>query len=74
MDVLAERDADRHKELVREFDAFRALHGLRIPSDEGTATPGEPAPVTPASGQDRHVDGLSAAARSRRLRLIDMKR
>jgi HK97 family phage prohead protease len=72
MDVLAERDADQRKELVRSFEAFRALHGLRIFSDEETAIPVEPAPLAPASGisPDRHVDGLSAAARSRRMTLL----
>lgn len=74
---LAERDADRHEHLVRSFEAFRALHGLRTsPHGEPAAPTAAPEPETSAPGSEpaRHVDGVSAAARRRRLALIDMAR
>lgn len=76
MAELAERDSDQYQELVRSFEAFRALHGLRTSSRDEPAAPAGPAPLTPAPGKEpaRHVDGLSAAARSRRLSLLGVKR
>lgn len=73
--VQRRRDRDEYEELVRSFTAFRALHGLSTP-EPGAATQPAPEPDTPASepSSDRHVDGVSAAARSRRLKLIDMAR
>lgn len=73
--TLAERDADRHEDLVRSFAAWRALHGITATSPLGEpADPVEPAPEAPAPGPvpARHVDGITAAARSRRLHLIDV--
>lgn len=72
--VRRQRDQDRYDEMVRSFAAFRALHGLGDPS--GSATPPEPAPKAPAPGDEpaRHVEGVSAAVRRRRLALIDMAR
>jgi hypothetical protein len=72
--VQLRRDREQFDELVRSFAAFRALNGLSIP--EGTATPPVTKPETPASepDSDRHVDGVSATARRRRLALIDMAR
>lgn len=62
---VQKRDQHSYDELVRSFTAFRALNGL--------ATPSIPEPVAPASvPADRHVTGISAAARRRRLTLIDM--
>ncbi|MER6892017.1 HK97 family phage prohead protease [Streptomyces halstedii] len=76
MDELAEQDAATRTDLVRSYAAFRALHGLGTP-DEGPAGPdGQPGRTAPAPGEDtpaRHVDGLSAAARRRRL-TIDLAR
>lgn len=76
MAELAERDSDQYQELVRSFAAFRALHGLRTSSPDEPAAPAGPAPLTPAPGDEpaRHVDGLGAAARSRRLSLLGVKR
>ncbi|MGW3346788.1 HK97 family phage prohead protease [Nonomuraea rubra] len=77
MDELAERDAAQYDELVRSYAAFRALHGLRTPSEQdGPAAPGTPDPKAPAPGTSpaRHVDGLSAAARSRRMTLLGVRR
>jgi len=77
MDELSERSDDQHNELVRSFAAFRAMHGLRTPLDGGPATPAaKPVPQTPAPGGSpaRHVDGISAAARRRRIQIIDMAR
>lgn len=72
---LQRRDQDRYDELVRSFAAFRALVGLGTPA-EGAANPAKPTPATPASDSrsDRHVEGVSAAARKRRLQLIGMAR
>lgn len=60
LDQVAKRDADQHKDLVRSFAAFRSARGLHVQ----TSAPAQPA---------RHVDGISAAARRRRLALIDME-
>jgi HK97 family phage prohead protease len=76
MEELAERDSEQYQELVRSFEAFRSLHGLRTPSTQGPATPGRTEPLAPAPGDQpaRHAGGLSAAARSRRLSLLGVKR
>lgn len=76
MDMLGEQDAAQRDDLVRSWEAFRALHGLRTSSDEEPAgTGGQPGRTTPAPGTQpaRHVDGISKAARRRRL-TIDMAR
>lgn len=72
--VQLRRDREQYDELVRSFTAFRALNGLSTP--DGAATRPVPEPETPASepSSDRHVDGVSATARRRRLALIDMAR
>ena len=74
MDELSERDDDQHIELVRAFAAFRALHGLDTPPADGgpVAPQQQPAPQTPAPGDEpvRHVTGLTAAARRRRMTLL----
>lgn len=71
---VQQRDRQHYDELLRSFTAFRALHGLDTPA--GVVTPSMPAPETPAPGDRpaRHVDGVSAAQRTRRLQLIDMAR
>ena len=70
---VQQRDADRYEDLVRSWTAFRALHGLDTPTRAVTLP--APKPDTPASPPgDRHVDGVTAAARARRLKLIDMAR
>jgi HK97 family phage prohead protease len=76
MDSLRERDQDQVEELQRSFAAFRAMHGLSTPSEEGPAARQRPNPKTPAPGAEpaRHVDGLSAAARRRRMTLLGVKR
>lgn len=77
MEDLAERDRARYDDLVRSYAAFRALHGLRTPSEpDGPAAPDLPTPKAPAPGRSpaRHVDGLSAAARSRRMTLLGVRR
>lgn len=73
---VAKRDHERYDEMQRSFAAFRALHGLGTPSDGAAIPKPDPNPGTPASdiGSDRHVEGVSAAARSRHLQLIDMER
>lgn len=71
MAQLAERDPDQQDERVRSWAGFRALNGLRTGA-EPAATPHTPDPGTPAPGQGRHVGGMSATARRRRLTLIDM--
>jgi len=70
-DQVQSRDADRYDELVRSFTAFRALHGLGTPH-RGAAAPAPSNPETPAPEQGRHVDGVTATARTRRLALIDL--
>lgn len=76
MDALGERDQEHREELARSFAAFRAMHGLRTPSEEGPAASSDPDPLTPVPGSApaRHVDGLSAAARRRRMTLLGVKR
>ncbi|MFH9404897.1 HK97 family phage prohead protease [Streptomyces sp. NPDC017638] len=76
MESLHERDQDQVEELQRSFAAFRAMHGLSTPSQEGAAARHRPTPLTPAPGPEpaRHVDGLSAAARRRRMTLLGVKR
>jgi phage head maturation protease len=74
---LERRDPGQYEELVRSFTAFRAYHGLRTSLDSEPATPKVgPGPKTQAPGTEpaSHVDGVSAAARRRRLTLIDMAR
>lgn len=70
---VQQRDQRRYDDLVRTFDAFRALNGLSTPT-QGAATQSAPTPEPPAPDEGRHVDGMSAAARQRRLTLIDMAR
>ncbi len=76
MEELAERDSEQYQDLVRSFAAFRSLNGLRTPSKEGPAAPDKADPLAPAPGVQpaRHAGGLSAAARSRRLSLLGVKR
>lgn len=76
MDELAERDSEQYQELVRSFEAFRALHGLSTPSKDGPAAPAPPTPQAPAPGDEpaRHARGLSAAQRQRRMSLLGVKR
>ena len=59
--MVQERDERRYDEITRSFAAFRTLHGLSLP---GSPTPDE----------GRHVAGISAAARRRRMTIIDMAR
>ncbi len=61
---VAARDGDRYTDLVRSFEAFRTLNGLITPRSTDT----------PAPGQGRHVTGMSAAARARRLALLTMEK
>lgn len=58
------RDVDRHTDLVRSFEAFRTLNGLITP----TST--EP----PAPDEGRHVTGMSASMRKRRLALLTLEK
>lgn len=71
--VQLRRDREQLDELARLFTAFRALHGL---GDVGTSTTSSTTePKTSAPGDEdpaRHVDGVSATARRRRLSLIGM--
>lgn len=60
------RDVDRHEDLVRSFEAFRTLNRLTTPAAGQRST--EP----PAPGQGRHVTGMSASVRQRRLTLLTM--
>lgn len=72
---VAQRDADQYDELVRSFQAFRALNGLDTPKRAVTPSSTEPEPPASDAGSDRHVDGAGhAAARARRLQLIDLAR
>ncbi|HEX6968188.1 MAG TPA: HK97 family phage prohead protease [Micromonosporaceae bacterium] len=70
---LQRRDQDRYDQLARSFAAFRALVGLGTPA-EGAASQATPNPATPASDtrSDRHVKGVSADVRRRRLQLLDL--
>lgn len=69
---VQQRDQHSYDDLVRTFEAFRALNGLGTPA--GAAAQQAPAPVPPAPDEGRHVAGVTAAARRRRLTLIDMAR
>jgi hypothetical protein len=73
---VAKRDHEKYDEMQRSFAAFRALHGLGTPNGGAASSETDPNPDTPASddGSDRHVEGVSAAARARRLQLIGMAR
>lgn len=75
-DQLQQRDQEQFNELVRSFTAFRALNGLSHPSRDGSTPPPAPGRTASAPGDlpARPVDGVSAAARARRLTLIDMAR
>lgn len=71
VDQIAQRDEEMHKRLLKSFAAFRSLNDLdTVPAVETVAP--ESAPSAPETG--RHVDGMSAIARKRRLTLIDMGR
>lgn len=76
MAELAERDSDQYQELVRSFEAFRALHGLSTSSKDEPAAPPAPTPQAPAPGDEpaRHARGLTAAQRKRRLSLLGVGR
>lgn len=75
---LRERETERYDDHVRSWKAFRAMNNLGTPPDGPARTVPDPEsePKTPAPGIEpvRHVDGMSAAARQRRLALIDMAR
>jgi HK97 family phage prohead protease len=72
LEQLQRRDPDLHEDLVRSLAGFRAAHGLRTLSSEGTATPSAADPKAPAPGVTpaRHVDGISRAARAHFLRAL----
>ncbi|WP_344248228.1 HK97 family phage prohead protease, partial [Actinocorallia libanotica] len=77
MEQLAVQDSAERADLVRSFAAFRAMHGLRTSADAEPATAKHtPDPMAPAPGDApaRHVDGISAAARRRRLTIHDAAR
>ncbi len=63
-DQIKQRDQRSYDEMVRSFTAFRALNRLPGPA---TSAPDDRSPA-------RHVDGVTAAARRRRLTLIDLVR
>jgi HK97 family phage prohead protease len=63
---VKQRDGERYDDLVRTFEAFRSLNGLRNPS--------APKPQSPAPDPGRHVEGMSAAMRKRRLTILDLGR
>jgi len=73
---VRQQDDARYEDLKRSFTAFRAMHGLRTPTTGPADDEQKPEPKTSAPGTEpaRHVDGMSAAARKRRLTLIDMAR
>jgi len=68
---VAERDHDRYAVMARQFEAFRALNGIRTSPVGEPATVEAPTPTASAPGKTpaRHVKGASAAARARRLAL-----
>ncbi|MDX3024064.1 HK97 family phage prohead protease [Streptomyces acidiscabies] len=78
MESFGDQEHEHREDLVRSFAAFRAMHGLGTPSDQGPATPSPTTlPVAPAPGPApaRHVDGgLSAAARARRMTLLGVRK
>lgn len=69
---VQQRDRGWHDDLVRSFEAFRALNGLGTPQRAADPDRARPVPPTPAVSVGRHVAGVTAAARRRRLTLIDM--
>lgn len=68
---VQQRDQETYSDLVRSFEAFRALNGLGTPQRAADPTDARPEPPTPTS-VGRHVAGVTAAARRRRLTLIDL--
>jgi HK97 family phage prohead protease len=77
MESLGDQEQEHREELARSFAAFRAMHGLSTPSEDGPAAPARSTPLTPAPGPQpaRHVGGgLSAAARARRLTLLGVRK
>lgn len=72
--VQSRRDPDQYDELVRSFTAFRSLHGLGDRARSTTPPAAEPKTSAPGNQPARHVDGVSATARRRRLALIDLAR
>lgn len=77
MESLGDTEQEHREELVRSFAAFRAMHGLSTPSEDGPAAPARATPQTPAPGTQpaRHVEGgLSPAARGRRLTLLGVRK
>jgi HK97 family phage prohead protease len=77
MESLGDQEQEHREELVRSFAAFRAMHGLSTPSDDGSASPQRANPLTAAPGTApaRHVEGgLSAAARARRMTLLGVRK
>lgn len=67
--VRAQDDA-RYQDLVRSFEAFRTLNNLVTPAVDQ----GQRSGTVPPAPDGRHVTGLSAAARQRRLTLMTMGR
>ena len=76
IELIRERDTDMYEELARCMRAFRAGHGLRRAGEAPAPSSVKPEPEALAVGGKpaRHVEGVSAAARKRRLQLIGMAR
>lgn len=69
------QDEYQYDQLQRSFAAFRALHGIRISEQETAPPQPAPEPDAPTSDEpsDRHLTGtISAAARRRRIHLMDL--
>lgn len=69
---VQQRDRQTFEDLVRSFTAFRALHGIGTPQRAADPDSTRPEPPTPTVSVGRHVAGVTAAARRRRLTLIDL--
>lgn len=70
VDEIGQRDKARYDELVRSFETFRERNRLAVLTAPDVAR----GPGVPVPSKGRHATGVSAAARARRMTLLNLER